>query len=88
MGLTNTLRWEKKLTNISMHLKLGMVVQHMVDKDEDLGDISKEMDKEDWDNSENIDIWLDVNYFIVLNGWQLVDVYEMDKVKKYIQNYF
>jgi len=82
------LRWEKKLTNISMHLKLAMVVQHMVDKDEDLGDISKEMDKEDWDNSENIDIWLDVNYFIVLNGWQLVDVYEMDKVKKYIQNYF
>jgi hypothetical protein len=71
-----------------MHLKLAMVVQHMVDKDEDLGDISKEMDKEDWDNFENIDIWLDVNYFIVLNGWQLVDVYEMDKVKKYIQNYF
>jgi hypothetical protein len=31
-----------------MHLKLAMVVQHMVDKDEDLGNISKEMDKEDW----------------------------------------
>jgi hypothetical protein len=30
-----------------MHLKLAMVVQHVVDKDEDLGDIFKEMDKED-----------------------------------------
>jgi hypothetical protein len=60
----------------------------MVDKDEDLGDIFKEMDKEDWDNSKNQDIWLDVNYFIVLNGWRLVDVYEVDKVKKYILNYF
>jgi hypothetical protein len=81
VGLTNTLRWEENLTNISMHLKLAMVVQHVVDKDEDLGDVSKEMDKEDWDNSKNLDIWLDVNYFI-LNGWQLVDVYEVDKVKK------
>jgi hypothetical protein len=60
----------------------------MVDKDEDLGDIFKEMDKEDWDNSKNLDICLDVNYFIVLNGWQLVDVYEVDKVNKYILNYF
>jgi hypothetical protein len=51
-----------------MHLKLAMVVQHMVDKDEDLSDISKKMDKEVWDNSKNLDIWLAVNYFIVLNG--------------------
>jgi hypothetical protein len=71
-----------------MHLKLAMVVEHMVDKDEDWRDISKEMDKEDWDNSKNLDIWLDLNYFIVLNRWQLVDVYEVDKVKKYILNYF
>jgi hypothetical protein len=46
VGLTNTLRWEKK---INKHFNaLAMVVQHMVDKDEDLGNISKEMDKEDW----------------------------------------
>ncbi len=79
------------LTNVKLHLELGLAAQEMVDQGDDSNESTKEENDEDQNNEHHNDVYNDINYFIVLNGRRMLDEcvsQESNIVNKRIFNYY